>query len=307
MPMLKVRPQGDSRARHGNLAALASSAANLLESIDNTPNHLFPRSCLMKPTSRCLFLLLLLVGIHGVSHAQMRPLLKHRVGVPPFDVLKIIMETNDAPASPPRIPNAHMNRQAPYITWLADADARVESRFILPADSGLLYSVRNLANQLVLAQGSIDYGVRHLHTPVLLITGNTDSDAVGLLLADHEALPAAIQADLDHLLVPLSSAAQRPSQKPLTPDQKVRLAVESNIDYQVERAMARYQDRIRDDRLVVIGAVLDIANHYGKGINRLLIININGERDAHTLRRLPLTDNLRPELKRFFGREPAKR
>jgi carbonic anhydrase len=261
----------------------------------------------MKPTSRCLFLLLLLVGIHGVSHAQMRPLLKHRVGVPPFDVLKIIMETNDAPGSPPRIPNAHMDRQAPYITWLADADARVESRFILPADSGLLYSVRNLANQLVLGQGALDYGVRHLHTPVLLITGNTDSDAVGLLLADHQALPAAIQADLDHLFVPMSRAPQRPPKKPLTPDQKVRLVVESNIDYQVDRAMDRYQDRIRDDRLVVIGAVLDIANHYGKGKNRLLIININGERDAHTLRRLPLTSNIRPQLKHFFGREPAPR
>ncbi|MEN8258801.1 MAG: carbonic anhydrase [Thermodesulfobacteriota bacterium] len=240
-----------------------------------------------------------------MSYAQMRPILKHRVGVPPFEVLKKILETNMSPTSPPRLSNTKMAHQAPYITWLADSDARVEPRFILPADSGLIYSVRNLANQLVVSQGAVDYGVRYLHTPVLLITGNTDSEALGILLTDHETLPTAIQTDLDHLFLPVKESAQDKKKGKLPLAKKVQILVEKNVDHQVEKALDLYVDRIRGGRLVVIGAVLDISNQYGNGKNRLLVININGEKRQKALRRLPLTNNLSPGLKKFLGRQPA--
>jgi carbonic anhydrase len=259
----------------------------------------------MKLTTFIIFFFSVLFGVHAIGNAQMRPILKHRVGVPPFEVLKIIMETNLSPTSPPKIPNAKMAQQAPYITWLADSDPRVEPRFILPADSGLIYCVRNLANQLVISQGSIDFGVLYLRSPVLLITGNTDSEALSLLLTDNDALPTSIQADMDHLFLPFSEVAKSKNNETLALEKKVQMLVEKNIDHQVDKAMELYQERIRDDRLVVIGAVLDIANQYGKGKNRLLIININGEKSDNALRRLPLTNNLPPELKKFLGREPA--
>lgn len=261
----------------------------------------------MKIAIRILFFTCIIIGVNTASNAQMRPVLKHRVGLPPFEVLKTILETNFSPLAPPKLANTKMAHQAPYITWLADSDARVESRFILPADSGMIYSVRNLANQLVISQGSIDYGVYYLHTPVLLITGNTDSEALSILLTDHNPLPAAIQADLDHLFLPVTEAARDPKNKKLSMAQKVQDLVEKNIDHQVAEALELYQDRIREGRLVIIGAVLDIANQYDLGKNRLLIININGEKSAKALRRMSLTNNLRPELKKFLGRKPTVR
>ncbi len=258
----------------------------------------------MKPITRVIFFICILVAAHSGADAQMRPILKHRVGVPPHDVLKMILETNLSPASPPKVPNAKMAHQAPYITWLADSDARVDQRFILPADSGLIYSVRNLANQIVISRGSVDYGVRYLHTPVLLITGNTDSEALSILLTDHDTLPAAIQADLDHLFLPASEIIQAKKKQALPLAKKVQALVEKNIDHQVDKAVELYQERIGGGRLVVIGAVLDIANQYGQGKNKLRIININGERRDNSLHRLALTNNLRPELKKFLGRKP---
>ena len=260
---------------------------------------------MMKLTTRIVFFLSIFLGILTVVHAQMRPVLKHRVGVPPFEVLKKILETNLSPSSPPKIANAKMAHKAPYITWLADSDARVEPRFILPTDSGLIYSVRNLANQLVTSQGAVDYGVRYLHTPVLLITGNTDSEALSILLTDHEALPTAIQADLDHLYLPVHKISADKKKQKLPLAQKNHALVEKNVDHQVSKAVERYQKRIRAGRLVVIGAVLDIANQYGKGKNRLLIININGETRDKSLRRMHITNNLRPGLKKLLGRKRA--
>ena len=258
----------------------------------------------MKLTTRIIFLVCILLGCHTAGNAQMRPILKHRAGIPPSEVLKNIMETNFSTASPPTLANAKMANQAPYITWLADSDARVEPRFILPANSGLIYSVRNLANQLVISQGSVDYGVLYLHTPVLLITGNTDSEALNIILSDSD-IPASIQSDLNHLFLPVKDLILDPKTEKLPLAQKMLTLMEKNIDHQVEKALEFYQDRIRGGRLVVIGAVLDITNQYGKGKNRLLIVNINGEKRDDNLRRLSLTNNLRPELKKFLGRTPA--
>lgn len=244
----------------------------------------------------------LFITISTSVAADMRPILKHRVGTPPHQVLKIILQTNLSPALPPALPQTKMANQAPYLTWLADTDAKVEPRFILPCDSGLLYSVRNLANQLALSLGAVDFGVRYLHTPVLLITGNSDSETLALFLTDHKALPTTIQTDLDHLFLPAQEIKQEQKKKTPSLPQKIVDLAEKNVDHQVAKAVERYSERIQAGRLAVIGAILDISNHYGAGKNRLIIININGEQRPDALRRLRLTSNLPLELKKLIGR-----
>lgn len=257
------------------------------------------------PSHIIFFFISILMSIHTVGHAEMRPVLKHRVGIPPFDVLQEILETNLSPSRDIRQNQPPMPNQAPHITWLADSDTRVEPHFILATPHGQIHSVRNLANQMVTSQGAIDYGILSLHSPILLITGNTDSEAITLFLSGYENLPPATRADLDHLVLPAREAVDKKEKEKLSLAEQVQMVVENNIDHQVDTAMERYQERIRDGRLVVMGAVLDLTNHYGKGVNRLLIININGERRDHFLQRLPLTNNLRPELKKSLGRKPT--
>ena len=88
-------------------------------------------------------------------------------------------------------------------------------------------------------------------------------------------------------------------------DEQYLLKVEQNVDYQVGRALARYEDRVKDGRLVVVGSVLDLTNQYGHGFNRLVIINVNGVRDDEKLKRLPHMVRLNKELLQLVGRKRA--
>ena len=244
-----------------------------------------------------IFPLLLLLFWVSTSAAAMKPVMKMRVGTPPSDILKKILTTNSKADQPTPLPN-----RAPYITWLADSDSRLEPTTILPAMANHIYAVRSLACQMVTAQGSVDYGVNILHTPILLITGNGDNEVIALLLSEPEALPAASRAELDHLLLPILQVInnKKTASQPLK--KKVLAVVEKNIDLQVERAMQRYNNRIKADRLVVIGAVYDIDNHYGRGRNRLQIININGITHPRKMLRSSLVKAMPPSLLPAIGR-----
>ncbi|MBU0908957.1 MAG: carbonic anhydrase [Proteobacteria bacterium] len=243
-----------------------------------------------------LFVLLtaLLFNLH--SHAEMRPVLKNRAGIPPFDILKEILATGSRIKGAETAPQS--SSAAPHITWLADADARVQPEFILSHPAQKIYTVRNLANQLDTSLGALDYGVLFLHSPILLITGNTDSEAIRLFTGGYADLEATIRRELDHLYLPLGSSKNT---KEEDRDHELRL-VEKNVDYQVRQAMERYSDRISNSRLVVVGSVLDIANYYGKGANQLIIININGETDGEKIKKMQLLRMLDPKLLANIGR-----
>jgi carbonic anhydrase len=234
------------------------------------------------------------------ANDEMQPVLKQRVGVPPYDILKEILATGNQTKL--RSMAAQNGSVAPYITWLADSDARVQPEFILAQPGNKIFAVRNLANQLGTATGAVDYGVLYQHSPVLLITGNTDSEAIRLFSLGYADLTPSIRQELDRLSLPLGSPVQagkgdnREAQ---------RLLVEKNIDYQVRQAMERYRERISNGRLVVVGSVLDIANDYGRGPDQLIIININGETDTEKLKKMELLRMVDPKLLTNVGRSAA--
>ena len=60
-----------------------------------------------------------------------------------------------------------------------------ENDFISPDND--LFMVRNIGNQMATAEGSVEYGVRHLHTPLLLIIGHA---ACGAIKAASETIAA---------------------------------------------------------------------------------------------------------------------
>lgn len=239
----------------------------------------------------CATIMLLLaaamISIPTMAHAEMQPAKKLRAGIPPFQIIKDIMHHN---ASAPQQPVT----MGPLVTWLADPDERISPNFILPDPRGKLYSVRNTANQFILAAGAIDYGVHTLLTPLLLITGNTDNRAIALFQKDYRNEPMSLRQELDHLH-PTKNTADEAS--PLT------TLVEANVDYQVWQCVTRYGERINAGRLAVIGAVIDLDNSYGLGVNRLIIININGDTDPASMMRRPeamtLGIEFRPTIMRY--------
>lgn len=232
------------------------------------------------------------------SGADLRPIKKLRAGLPPYTVADRITRHNDQavmsrPADEPlRTPGT------PHMTWLADCDARVQTTLFYPEPVDAIYSVRNPGNQLSLSAGAIDYGVNELLTPVLLITGNTNNDSIRLYAKGYSHLGPDLRHDLDGLRASLGDPAGI-GNGPHTE----ALLVEKNVDFQVATAIKRYSQRIESGRVVVIGAVIDLNNQYGFGINRLIIININGETAPERLRAMHHLVRLDKRLLSMVGRK----
>jgi len=222
------------------------------------------------------------------AEAQMHRVKKVRAGTPPYEVIKMILSANNRALK--QGVTVKKSGFAPYLTWLTDPDPRINSNLIIDK-AGQVYAVRNFGDQLSLATGAIDYGVRHLLTPVLMITSNSDNKAVKFFMDGYEDLSPAIRQDLDHLYLALVH-----DDKKAVPVERLRLNIEANVDYQVALAVSRYHDRVRSGRLVVVGSVLDFDNTYKHGSGRLVIININGEQNSLKLKKMPMLKYVGPKF-----------
>lgn len=49
-----------------------------------------------------------------------------------------------------------------------------------------------------------------------------------------------------------------------------------NVDYQIEKAIKYFGDRVREGKLIIIGGIYDFVGAYSKQLGRILITNING-------------------------------
>ncbi len=159
-----------------------------------------------------------------------------------------------------------MESQHPRATVVTCADSRVhESAWDKTAD-GDLFMVRNIGNQLETAEGSVEYGVHHLHTPLLIFVGHSACGAIKAASGDYSALSAPIRKELDTIHI----------------DKGVdnMVGVETNVHNQVRSAIKKFQGEVDKGELTVMGAVYDFRNDLKKGQGQLVIIDLNGEADA---------------------------
>lgn len=168
------------------------------------------------------------------------------------------------------------NGQEPRATVVMCSDSRIQANVIHSSAVNDLFFIRNIGNQIKTAKGSIEFGVRHLHTPVLMIIGHVGCGAIEASHSDYSKESAAIRRELDSLKL---CKGTNPKQ-----------GVIDNINYQVKVALKEFAKEIKDESLLVIGAVYDFRNEYGFGYNRLIVLNVNGEvrpdviRNNHYLR-----------------------
>lgn len=239
-------------------------------------------------------LIFLIIGCScfaGQAAAKMRSIYKVRAGTPPYEIIQNVLSANNLVMK--QGVKLKESDYAPYLTWLTDPDPRISPSLILDKKNEI-YAVRDFGCQLELEAGAIDYGVRHLLTPVLLITVNSDNKAVRFFMDGYEDLSPSIRQDLDHLYLALAS-----DNKKLPFKVRLKKNIEANVDYQVALALSRYQDRVKNGRLVVVGSVLDFDNTYKHGLGRLVIININGERESAKLRKSPMLKFVGPKVINF--------
>jgi carbonic anhydrase len=171
---------------------------------------------------------------------------------------------------------AFADKQTPRATVVTCADSRVHTPAwdVTPENDDFL--IRNIGNQVENAEGSIEYGVEHLRTPLLLIIGHTGCGAVKAAMGDTSKLSGPIQAELQHLHVPKPTAGK-------SPEAAWAEAVIINVNNQVDTALKHFAKDIQAGQLTVVGAVFDFRNDLMQGAGKLSIVNVNGNNEAERM------------------------
>jgi len=167
--------------------------------------------------------------------------------------------------------DAYQTGQVPNLTVVTCSDSRVHTALFGIDPHNNIFVIRNIGNQVSTAEGSVDYGVRHLPTSVLLILGHSGCGAVKAAMGEYAQETQGIKTELVSLMEPLKADDGEG-------DFNVRWAknVERNVDYQVAKAKELYADKIRSGKLAIVGGIYDFNDLYGRGRGALVITNVNG-------------------------------
>jgi carbonic anhydrase len=171
---------------------------------------------------------------------------------------------------------AFADKQTPRATVLTCADSRVHSSAwdVTPENDDFM--IRNIGNQVENAAGSIEYGIEHLRTPLLLVIGHTGCGAVKAAMGDVSKLSAPIQQELQHIHLPKPGAGK-------APEAVWAEAVIANVDHQVETALKEFGKDVQAGQLTVVGAVFDFRNDLLQGAGKLVIVNVNGNSEPERM------------------------
>ena len=137
--------------------------------------------------------------------------------------------------------------------------------------------LHDIGNQVATAEGSVEYGVHHLHTPLLMLDGHSMCGAVKVAMGDYSKMAPAIKRDLDSIHVSAGNSEDSIS---------VMHAVEENVNKQVEHAIKMFQQELTEGKLIIIGAVCDFRNDYKHGYGCLVLTNVNDEKDPNKIMEL---------------------
>ena len=171
---------------------------------------------------------------------------------------------------------AFAERQSPRATVVTCADSRVHNQAWDSTPENDDFTIRNIGNQVENVEGSVEYGIDHLQTPLLLIVGHTGCGAVKAAMGDTSTLSEPIRKELEHLHVP-----------PATPGKAENVAwaeaVIANVNNQVLFSLKRFGREVHEGKVTIVGAVYDFRNDLGQGAGKLVIVNVNGNPDPERM------------------------
>ena len=155
--------------------------------------------------------------------------------------------------------------QHPRATVVTCSDSRVHTNMLDKTPEGDLFMIRNIGNQFATAKGSVEYGVNHLSSSLLIFIGHSSCGAIKAASGDYAALEPAIVKELDTIRIDKGVANIE--------------GVVTNVNNQVTDALADFSDKVAAGHLLVVGAVYDFGNDLKQGAGKLEVINVNGETD----------------------------
>lgn len=188
--------------------------------------------------------------------------------------------------------------QNPYITLVTCSDSRVPLNALMPDTSNKIFSIQNIGNQIFSSEGSVDYGVLHLKTPMLLFLGHSDCGAIKCQMKgfDHETY--GIRHELDFLRPILLESNHHENF-----DAYLSQVIEKNLDFQVTQAFRKYKDLVKSGELTIVAGYYDFREEFGKGMGRIVIVNVNKIKKTEEMWDLPIFSYLsRAQKELHIGR-----
>jgi carbonic anhydrase len=168
--------------------------------------------------------------------------------------------------------------QHPRATVVTCSDSRVHTHALDATPDGDLFVVRNIGNQIASAEGSVEYGVHHLHTPLLIVVGHSACGAIKAAAGDYGKESGPIRNELDTIQIPKGESGMS--------------SIKLNVHNQVRRAMQKWEEEVITGKLTVVGAIYDFRNELTQGQGKLVVINVNGESDPAKIAAMDLMRDL---------------
>jgi carbonic anhydrase len=210
------------------------------------------------------------------------------------EIVKQIIEGNDLfiKAHPKESFERFRYEQKPFITLVTCSDSRVPLNALMPDTSNKVFSIQNIGNQILSTEGSVDYGICHLKTPLLMFLGHSDCGAIKAYLKGFDRETYGIKHELDFLRPVISEHIGH-----LELEKLHAHVIEKNLDYQVNIACKKYKSLVHSGELNVIAGFYDFRGEFGKDQGTIVIVNVNRNKSVKEIRSMQAFAGLTPVQK----------
>jgi len=178
-------------------------------------------------------------------------------------------------------------QQHPFVTLLTCCDSRVAPS-MLGDTFNRVFCVENIGNQVKNAEGSVLYGLLHLHTPLMIVAGHSECGAIKAATSDFTAEPSALVGELNTVKGSLEKACAGIKVDLAAASLSQAQLSELNIDAQIEMLLAhdKIAPLVEKKALQIIGIFVDLHNIYGEGYGKVYTVNVNGEKNAEAIMKI---------------------
>lgn len=152
------------------------------------------------------------------------------------------------------------NGQEPFVTVISCADSRCPVERLFDRGVGDVFVARVAGNVIGDHEaGTVEYGVEHLHTPLIVVMGHTSCGAVKAAVAG--AMPG---HNIDSLVAEITPAVTRArtANPEASPEQLLTLAVRENVYqsmFDLLKSSPMTAKFVGEGRVQLVGAVYDIS------------------------------------------------
>lgn len=191
-------------------------------------------------------------------------------------------------------------QQHPFVTLLTCCDSRV-SPSMLGDTFNRIFCVENIGNQLKSAEGSVLYGLLHLHTPLMIVAGHSECGAVKAATSNFSGESSALVKELTTVRSSLETACSGIEIDLTAGSLSQAQLSELNIDVQVDMLLAHpdIMPLVEHKALQIIGVFVDLHNVYKEGFGKLFTVNVNGEKDTDAIRKIDTIGSLAVRARRL--------